>query len=126
MGAGAWGTTLARLLCEANHTVTLWGHDADHLQDLARTGVNERYLPGIRLPPGLGFAAELSGTLNGAECVIVAVPSKAFREVTQALVSCEAILVSVTKGIEYESGLTMCGVLKATAPVARENFMTTV
>src|SRR5207247_9694654 len=63
--------------------------------------------------------AELPAAIKGAECVIVAVTSKAFREVTQSLSGCEELLVSVTKGIEYETGLTMCGVLRANAPRAR-------
>ena len=50
LGAGAWGTALARLLCDGNNHVTLWGHDAAHLGDLKKTARNERYLPGIELP----------------------------------------------------------------------------
>ena len=119
LGAGAWGTTLARLLSRAGHTVALWGHDAEHLQELKRAGVNECYLPGIPLPAGLRFEAGLAGAIEGTECVIVAVPSKVFREVTRALSGCEGILVSVTKGVEYETGLTMCGVLRANAPRSR-------
>jgi glycerol-3-phosphate dehydrogenase (NAD(P)+) len=49
----------------------------------------------------------------------VAVPSRAFREVTAVLARCEALVVSVTKGIEYESGLTMSRVLQSNAPRAR-------
>ncbi len=119
LGAGAWGTTLARLLCQDGRTVTLWGHDAGHLHRLARTGVNERYLPGIKLPPNLRFEAELPRAVKEGDCVIVAVPSKTFREVTTALAGHGGILVSVTKGIEYETGLTMSGVLRANAPQSR-------
>ena len=49
LGAGAWGTTLAKLLHQGGHAVTLWGHDAKRLAEL-RSGRNERYLPGIDLP----------------------------------------------------------------------------
>jgi len=111
LGAGAWGTTLARLLAQGGHAVTLWGHDEGHLQELARKGVNERYLPAITLPSSLRVEADLNRAIKEAECVVVAVPSQAFREVTRSLADCEGILVSVTKGIEYETGLTMCGVL---------------
>jgi len=119
LGAGAWGTTLARLLARGGHPVTLWGHDAGHLEEMARAGLNQQYLPGIKLPVGLRFEADLAGAVKESECVVVAVPSKAFREVTRGLGECEGILVSVTKGIEYETGLTMCGVLQANAPRAR-------
>ena len=119
LGAGAWGTTLARLLAQGGHTVTLWGHDTDHLQELARKGVNERYLPGIALPSSLRVEPELARAIQDVECVVVAVPSKAFRGVTKALADCEGILVSVTKGIEYETGLTMSAALRANAVRSR-------
>ena len=119
LGAGAWGTTLARLLARSGNSVTLWGHDASHLADLARAGVNQRYLRGIPLPQELQFESVTARAVEGAECAIVAVPSTAFREVTRALLDFKGLLVSVTKGIEYETGLTMSGVLRANAPQAR-------
>jgi glycerol-3-phosphate dehydrogenase (NAD(P)+) len=119
LGAGAWGTALARHLHQAGHAVTLWGHDAAHLDELRQTGRNERYLPGIELPREWRLENDLSRAVAGAECVIVAVPSKAFRPVTQSLADLSGVAVSVTKGIEFQTGLTMCGVLTQTAPRAR-------
>ena len=119
LGAGAWGTALAKLLNDGGHTITLWGHDAAHLADLQKSGRNERYLPGIELPRELKLDNDLSAAVTGAEFIVVAVPSKAFREVTGALKDFTGVAVSVTKGIEHHSGLTMCGVLAQTAPRAR-------
>ena len=50
LGAGAWGTALARLLCQGKHEVTLWGHRAEWLAEIRQTGRNERFLPGVELP----------------------------------------------------------------------------
>jgi glycerol-3-phosphate dehydrogenase (NAD(P)+) len=119
LGAGAWGTTLARLLQAGNHQVTLWGHVAEWLDDIRRTGRNERFLPGVDLPPELALETDIPRAIGGAQCVVVAVPSQAFREVTRSLASFTGIVVSVTKGIEYDTGLTMCGVLAQTAPRAK-------
>lgn len=119
LGAGAWGTALARLLVDGGHAVTLWGHDDAHLDDLRCTRRNERYLPGIELPRALNLENDLAKAVGGAEWVVVAVPSKAFREVTAALRDFTGVAISVTKGIEYETGLTMCGVLRQTTPKAR-------
>ena len=119
LGAGAWGTALAKLLHESQQTVTLWGHDPQHLADLARAGANERYLPGVPLPRDWRIETDLTRAIAGSECVIVAVPSQAFREVTGALAGFAGVTVSVTKGIEYDTGLTMCGVLRVMAPRAR-------
>ena len=56
LGAGAWGTALAKLLCESGHAVTLWGHDAAHLDAVRAAGRNERYLPGVALPGVFSFS----------------------------------------------------------------------
>ncbi len=118
LGAGAWGTALAKMLHQSGHAVTLWGHDADRLQEVRRSGRNERYLPGVELPRDWTVEADLSRAVVGNEAVIVAVPSKAFRDVTRHLSAFTGPVVSVTKGIEHETGLTMCGILAQTAPKA--------
>lgn len=118
LGAGAWGTALGRLLAQDAHAVTLWDFFPATLDDIQRTGRNERYLPGIELPGGLDLEPELSRALRDADCVVVAIVSKAFREVTRALAPFAGLVVSVTKGIEFDSGLTMSGVLRENAPRA--------
>lgn len=119
LGAGAWGTALARLLQQNHHDVTLWGHHPESLTEIQRSGRNERYLPGIELPRGLRFEPDLERAAAGRELLVVAVPSKAFRTVTGHLGRFRGIAVSVTKGIEFDTGLTMCGVLAETMPGAR-------
>jgi glycerol-3-phosphate dehydrogenase (NAD(P)+) len=119
LGAGAWGTALARLLTQSHHEVTLWGHSATHLSDMRRTGRNDRYLPGVELPRQLSLEGEAPRAIASAECVVLAVPSKAFRDVSGHLADCTGLVVSVTKGIEYDTGLTMSGVLAETAPKSK-------
>ncbi len=118
LGAGAWGLALAKMLCEGGHSVTLWGHNPAGLEELRRTGRNERYLPGIDLPRGWTLEPNARRAVTGSELVIAAVPSKAFSEVTRDLAEFTGTVISVTKGIEHETGLTMCGVLAQTAPKA--------
>jgi len=119
LGAGAWGTALARLLQLGPNRVTLWGHSAEHLENLRQSGFNERYLPGISLPPRLNLQSNLDRAIQSAEVVVVAVPSEAFRDVTSHLLAFPGTLISVTKGIEHDSGLTMCGILAESAPQAK-------
>jgi glycerol-3-phosphate dehydrogenase (NAD(P)+) len=118
LGAGAWGTTLAKVISEGGHTVTLWGHNAAGLEEVQRSGRNERYLPGVDLPRNWTFEPNVRRAAEGSDFVIAAVPSSAFREVTGDLSDFAGTVVSVTKGIEHETGLTMCGVLAQTAPRA--------
>ena len=119
LGAGAWGTALACLLSRAGHPLTLWGHDPEHLREMQGSGGNARYLPGIELPRDWRYQTAIETACADAECAIVAVPSEAFRAVTGLLTGYRGIVVSVTKGIEHDSGLTMCGVLAQTMPGAR-------
>jgi glycerol-3-phosphate dehydrogenase (NAD(P)+) len=118
LGAGAWGTALARLLYGKNDVI-LWGHVAEWLQEIRKTGRNQRFLPDIELPRGLLLESELPRAIANAECIVVAVPSQPFRQVTKALADFRGAIVSVTKGIEYDTGLTMCGILAQNAPLAK-------
>ena len=119
VGAGAWGTSLARLLRQGGHRITLWGHVPDWLDEIRRDGRNERFLPGIELPADFVLEPNLPRAIEGAELVVVAVPSQPFRSVTRDLAAYGGIIVSVTKGIEYDTGLTMCGVLAQNASRAK-------
>ena len=118
LGAGAWGTALARLLSDKN-AVTLWGHMPEWLEEIRKTNRNDRFLPGIELPRSLTLESKLAAAIADAECVLVAVPSQPFREVTRSLGGFRGTVVSVTKGIEYDTGLTMCGILEQNAAAAK-------
>lgn len=123
VGAGAWGTALANILCDNKHEVTLWGHDKNHLDAIQKTRRNESHLPEIELSRELRFEADLSKAVQQSECAVIAVPSKFFRTVTGQLPQFDGIAVSVTKGIEYETGLTMSGVLKSVMPSASHSAL---
>lgn len=118
IGAGGWGTALANLLCQNGHAVTIWGHDGEHLAQLQAMRRNDLYLAGIPLAVEIQFAPSLDEAMTDTETAVIAVPSKFLREVTGQLGDFRGLAVSVTKGIEAETGLTMSGVLKETAPGA--------
>jgi glycerol-3-phosphate dehydrogenase (NAD(P)+) len=119
LGAGAWGTALARLLANRQHDVALWDFFPETASGIRATGRNERYLPGIDLPPSLHAETDAAQAVAGAELVVVAAVSKGFRPVTRVLGQFGGIVVSVTKGIEFETGATMTDILRETAPRAR-------
>ncbi|MDB6053224.1 MAG: Glycerol-3-phosphate dehydrogenase [Verrucomicrobiales bacterium] len=118
IGAGAWGTALAKVAASNGNEVTLWAHHPERLDEIAATGRNEQYLPGVDLPKELILEKDIRAACQSAECCVIAVPSKAFREVTSQLSGFTGIAVSVTKGIENESGLTMTGVMQREMPGA--------
>ena len=118
-GAGAWGTALGLVLSRNGHQVRVWGHRPEHLAELAGSRVNARFLPGIALPADWSFEVDFSSSLIGADVLVLAVPSKAFREAAARLAGFRGTVVSVTKGIEFTSGLTMTGILDSVAPGLR-------
>lgn len=119
LGAGAWGTALARILALRQHTVTLWDYFPETAHTINRAHVNERYLPGIPLPETLRGEPDAAKAVNGAELVVVASVSRGFRNATKVLGNFSGVVVSVTKGIESESGKTMTDILTENAPKAR-------
>src|SRR5580658_10193309 len=96
IGAGAWGTALANLLRLNRHSVTLWGHNAALLEQITATGRNDLYLPQIVLASGIRCQADLQAAIQDSECVVLAVPSKFFREVTSRISAFNGLAVSVT------------------------------
>jgi glycerol-3-phosphate dehydrogenase (NAD(P)+) len=120
LGAGSWGTALASLLAGKGFTVTAWDKDAAVLEDIARNHRNERYLPGVALSANLHASPEIAKALEGAELLVLAVPSHAIRPVVieaKRLVHAGTPLVCVAKGIEQDSLMTMSEVLEDVLPV---------
>ena len=110
LGAGAWGTALAKLLSDKGEKVVLHTRRPDLSAQVARTHENERYLPGIRLAPELEVTGDLDRALAGADMVVLAVPSHAVRGVVGSLARGLAPgvpIVSATKGIENDSLMLM-------------------
>lgn len=119
LGAGAWGTALGRILATRKHAVTIWDYFPETAETINRTHCNERYLPGIKLPPSLIGESDAAKAVAGAELVVVASVSKGFRSATKCLGHFSGIVVSVTKGIELETGKTMTDILAENAPKSR-------
>jgi glycerol-3-phosphate dehydrogenase (NAD(P)+) len=117
IGAGAWGTALANLLCRNTNEVTLWAFEPGQVEKMRATRCNELFLPGVALSPKLNYESSLEKAAD-CECAVIAVPSKFFRSVTSQISSFSGIAISVSKGIEYDTGLTMSGVLQTTMPKA--------
>src|SRR4029450_2880898 len=76
----------------------------------------DAYLPGIHLPSDWIHEPDATRAVAGAELILMVVPSKAFREVARCLAKTSVPVVTATKGIELESGLTMGGILTAIRP----------
>jgi len=113
LGSGAWGTALAELLCQNGHSVTLWNRSQARCEQMAATRSNPR-LKGISLHPDMKFSSQLSAVAE-SKMVVFAVPSFAIRETAHMVkpyLRADAILVSVTKGIEAQTSLRMTQIIE--------------
>ncbi len=114
IGAGSWGTTFAKVLADAGNDITLWARRDDIAEEINETHRNGDYLPGINLPHNLSATSNVAEALAGAELVFLAVPSQSLRgNLTEWGVHLpkDAILVSLMKGVERETGLRMSEVI---------------
>jgi len=87
--------------------VRLWGRDRAQLEDMAATGENRRYLPGAKFPAGLLVTTDLAECLEGADDVLISVPSHGLRETLQRvrpLLGERARVCWATKGFELSTG----------------------
>src|SRR5690625_821433 len=110
MGAGAWGTTLAKVLVEAGTPVRLWTREGAVAEQINATGYNPRYLPTVRLPAGVSATSDAAGALDGATAVLLGVPAQALRanlERWAPLLAPDVTLVSLAKGIELGTLMRM-------------------
>ncbi len=115
LGAGAWGTALAKVLAAKGERVVLWSRRADLAVEIERHGENVRYLPGAKLPPTLSATHDLAAAIDGASMVVFVVPSHGTREVARLaapMIAPRATIVSATKGIENDSLMFMDEVLE--------------
>ena len=112
VGAGAWGTALAILLCKNGHDTTLWCRSEARAAEIRDTRVNPR-LPKVELPRQLHICADPSCVAD-CQMVVIASPSFPIRQVLAAIAPYlrpDTLLVSVTKGIEDGTLLRMSQVV---------------
>ena len=119
LGAGGWGTTLAILLHYNGHEVTLWEYKKNYSKILVKSRINETYLPGVKIPKEILITHDLEEATINKNMIVLAVPSQFLRSVTTKITPSDiknSILVSVAKGIENNSLMTMSQMLKDEIP----------
>ena len=113
VGSGAWGTALAIRLCKNGHDVTMWTFETELIPQMENQRHNPR-LPGAVLPEGLKISPDYA-CVSGCELVVIASPSFPMRSVCKGVaphLDKDAILVSVTKGIEDGTMMRMSQIVE--------------
>ena len=112
VGSGAWGTALAIRLCKNGHDVTMWTFEKDLIPEMEATRRNPR-LPSVQLPEGLKLSGDYA-CISGCDLVVMASPSFPARAVAKAAapyIDENAVVVSVTKGLEDGTHMRMSEVV---------------
>ncbi|MEG0306937.1 MAG: NAD(P)H-dependent glycerol-3-phosphate dehydrogenase [Clostridium sp.] len=103
VGGGSFGTALAVLLAKKGFECSIWSHRESTVNEINNKRENVKYLKGITIPSNVTAYSNLDEALVGSEVVVLAVPSKAIRELSQKvapLLTGDEIIVTVAKGIE--------------------------
>ncbi len=119
LGAGSWGTAIAKLFADRGNRVRLWSRREEVARDITAHRENNAYLPGAQLPPTLLATHRLERALEGADAVYFVVPSHGLRRViadAMPFLPAQGPIVSATKGIEHPSLLLMTQVLEDALP----------
>jgi glycerol-3-phosphate dehydrogenase (NAD(P)+) len=115
LGAGSWGTALAKHLARKGLPTRLWARSAALAREIATRRENAAYLAGVAMPADLLVTSDLTRALEGASTVLFVVPSHGLRELARTcrpLLQRDMAVVSATKGIENESLMLMTEVLE--------------
>jgi glycerol-3-phosphate dehydrogenase (NAD(P)+) len=106
VGGGSWGTAMAALLAEHGHDVTVWALEPEVVEAINDRNENPLFHPGVTLPADMRAVSDLPDAVDGAELVVMAVPTQFTRSVTEQFegsIAPTTPIVSLSKGIETET-----------------------
>jgi len=114
MGAGAWGTALAKVLADAGNEVRIWARRPEVADEINDSHCNQGYLGEVKLPPAVRATSDAADALDRVSTVLLAVPAQNLRanlEPWVPLIAPGATLVSLAKGIELGTLMRMSQVI---------------
>lgn len=115
IGAGSWGTTLAYLLSDKGFDVTLWVHEKELAEEINKIRINKTYLPDVLIPDDIKVTNNIGSAIKKARYILNAIPAQYVRAVFKEAIPYirdEATFISVSKGIERGTLLTVSSILK--------------
>ena len=121
IGAGSWGTALAKLLHTNGHHVTVWSIVKEEVEMLQTKHEHIDKLPGVKLPEDMVFTNELAEAIKGKDVIVLAVPSPYTRSTAHLMkdiVEKGQIIIDVAKGIEEKTLMTLSQIIEEEIPQA--------
>jgi len=126
IGAGAWGTALAKHLAEKGLEVRLWAYEHEVVDAVNTTHENRVFLPGVILPRTLTATSSLTEAVEQCDGILFVVPSHVTRQVLRNLAQCLSRpipFISATKGVEEDSSKLMTQVMDEVLPESMERYL---
>ena len=121
LGSGSWGTAFAKVLADAGTpAVTIWSRRPELAASIRDRHQNPDYLPTLWLPGAVTATSDAHEAIDGADLVVLAVPSQTLRTNLSAwsgAIGADATLVSLMKGIELDTLKRMSEVIVEVAAV---------
>ena len=104
IGAGAWGTAVAKVIAEKGKDVVIWSLEEDTRDDINIRHVNSRYLPDVLLPDNLRATSDILEAASKRDFLILAVPSLYLLQTVKRMLLVpsiqegETVIAVITKG----------------------------
>ncbi len=114
LGTGAWGTTLAQVLCDGGHEVLIWGRNQSVVEEINSSKSNHKFLPGIFLPGNLSATHSIEDALAFGQVIVLAVPAQTLRANLRnwkKIFPTDIPIISTLKGIEADTTSRMTEVI---------------
>ncbi|MGN6569137.1 MAG: NAD(P)H-dependent glycerol-3-phosphate dehydrogenase [Flavipsychrobacter sp.] len=127
IGNGSWGTALAKILTDNNHSIQWWVRNAESVAYLQKRHHNPHYLTSVRfLPESIHPTDNLEQVVNASDTLIVAVPSAyaqgAIESVDKSLWKTKKV-ISAIKGILPDTRLLLNDYLTEHFRFPLENYV---
>lgn len=129
LGAGGWGTTLAILLHDNGHKITLYEYKPDYAEFLQKKRINEIYLPGIKIPDEIEITSNLEDAVKSRHLIVLAIPTQYIRNVIGKIHFewiKNSVIVNVAKGIEISSLKRVSEIIKDIFPEIDDSKVSTL
>lgn len=122
LGAGSWGSALAKVLHENGHKVVMWSRNPEQVAEMNQEHTNKRYLPETVLPKDIQATTDVSEAVREAEAIVFVIPTKGIRAVAQQVA--EAIdepkwMVHASKGLEQQTYKRLSTILEEEIPAEK-------
>lgn len=119
IGTGAWGTTFAQVLADSGREVIMWGRNPATV-DQINSGINQRYLPGIRLSSKISASTDRETVVSNVDLIVVALPTQSIRKTLEPFapfIPQDTPVLSLSKGIEQGTFKLVTDIISEAAQV---------